>query len=125
MTGERGLEGLKAGDQIVVISRDPRGPNPRRQEIKTAGRVWVTTQGGLKYAISDGEAQAQYGYREMALTVPQYQEFAERRRLLAMLDRWGMNYTRRVPGPERELTLAQLRQVAALLETFEDEEAGS
>lgn len=121
----RGLQGLKAGDTVVIVSSNPRNENPRRRTVKTAGRVWITVSTGLRYSIETGEEAEHFGYQDRALTVPQYEDMAERRRLFAILDRWGMDPKRRLPAADHELTTEQLCQVAALLETFEAGEAGS
>jgi len=79
----------------------------------------------LRYSIETGEDAEHYGYQDRALTVPQYQDRVERRRLFAILDRWGMDPKHRFPAAEHELTTERLVQVAALLQTFEAEEAAS
>lgn len=104
------LEGVKTGDYIVVIS-EPGGI--RRVMATAAGPVWVTAL-GTRFRRENGQP-ASGGSRPVAMTVEENDRREETRRALGVLRAWGLQ---RGTVAVRELTLAQLGQVAALLDTF-------
>jgi hypothetical protein len=117
------LREVRKGQHIVVVSRDPRGPSPRRRTAVSAGPRWVTDERGDRYDREFGRTERQAGYDDEAMTLEQFGAWSQDRADRAILRRWGL-----VPQPmvsrEHELSPAQLHALAALLLRFETEEAG-
>jgi hypothetical protein len=114
------LSELAKGDPIVIVHSDPRNPEVRQRTVRSAGPRWVTDAAGFRYERETGLAEQNSGYPDRAFTETQYAAHVEIAALRGVLARWGFTPWQR-PGSqvEHQLTIAQMRQVAALLSEFE------
>jgi hypothetical protein len=110
--GGGSLEGVQVGDTIVVITELE---SIRHVVVTSAGKVWVTAL-GTRFRRDNGQAASKYS-RPCAMTVAENDRREETRRVLGVLRVWGLE---RGTVAVHELTLDQLRKVAALLDTFEN-----
>ncbi len=113
-----GLEGLAAGDALVV--HDSQGRYSHRK-VARVGRVWLTDDSGDRFRIADGcggGQQADNG--TAAMTVAEWDLREEIARLTERLRGWGWVPARSL----HDVTPAQMRRMAALLGEFEAENSG-
>ncbi len=117
------LSSLKAGDEFIV-------PIGFRSDTRTAivtavGRVWITDDRQYRYRIDDGRSAQHTTMFRYAMTKAGYAQSLKDEENRDVLRRWGMDPKHRLPAADYDLTTERLARVAALLETFEAEEATS